>query len=78
MEDSKKIKVVFAPGAFDNFEGTQEELDQLILEINELCQDPKKMMESSVALDLDDLDEEDEQLLASLVQSENTSSRLLQ
>ena len=24
------IKLVFAPGCFDNFEGTQEELDQLV------------------------------------------------
>ena len=30
-----KIKVTFAPGCFDNFEGTQEELDQLIKEIQE-------------------------------------------
>ncbi len=28
-----KIKIDFAPGAFDKFEGTQEELEQLIAEI---------------------------------------------
>ena len=28
-----KIKIDFAPGAFDNFEGTQEELEELIAEI---------------------------------------------
>lgn len=30
---TKKIKVEFAPGCFDNFEGTQEELDTLQQEI---------------------------------------------
>lgn len=29
------MQVVFAPGCFDNFEGTQEELDALILDIQE-------------------------------------------
>jgi len=28
------LKVVFVPGCFDNFDGTQEELDQLITDIN--------------------------------------------
>jgi hypothetical protein len=32
---STPLKVVFAPGAFDTFEGTQEELDQLIADITE-------------------------------------------
>jgi Cdc6-like AAA superfamily ATPase len=31
----KDIKVNFAPGFFDNFEGTQEELDNFIKEIQE-------------------------------------------
>jgi hypothetical protein len=28
-----KIKIEFAPGCFDEFDGTQEELDQLVAEI---------------------------------------------
>ena len=35
MED-KKLKVEFAPGCFDSFEGTQEELDELMTEIQRL------------------------------------------
>jgi len=35
MSTDPKIQVNFAPGCFDNFEGTQEELDQLIKEITE-------------------------------------------
>jgi hypothetical protein len=33
MTSDKTIKVEFAPGCFDQFEGTQEELDELIKEI---------------------------------------------
>lgn len=32
-ENQKKIKVEFLPGCFDDFDGTQEELDNLIQEI---------------------------------------------
>lgn len=34
---NKKIKIEFAPGAFDLFEGTQEELDALVAEIQRLA-----------------------------------------
>jgi hypothetical protein len=32
---STPLKVVFAPGAFDTFDGSQEELDALVSEITE-------------------------------------------
>ena len=32
-EQNKPMKIEFAPGCFDHFEGTQEELDQLQKEI---------------------------------------------
>jgi hypothetical protein len=35
---TKKIEVHFAPGCFDNFDGTQEELDEMMAEINRLVQ----------------------------------------
>jgi hypothetical protein len=38
MMEKKKITVEFAPGAFDNFEGTQDELQELIAEIHRLAQ----------------------------------------
>ena len=78
MEDPKKIKIVFAPGSFDNFEGTQEELDAFIKEITEMFQDPDKMIEMSRPLDMDDLSEEDEDLFEQFLQSDNTSTRVLQ
>lgn len=33
---TKEIKVEFAPGCFDNFEGTQEELDKLVADLQEM------------------------------------------
>jgi len=36
MTDKKTPEIVFAPGCFDNFDGTQEELDQLMKTIQEM------------------------------------------
>ena len=33
----KKIKIEFAPGAFDTFDGTQEELDALVTELERMA-----------------------------------------
>lgn len=42
MTDEKEIKIEFAPGCFDNFEGTQEELDELMAEITEMFKNKSK------------------------------------
>ena len=34
----KNIKINFAPGAFDSFEGTQEELDELVLALRKMAE----------------------------------------
>ena len=36
VDDENKIRVEFAPGCFDNFEGTQEELEEFIAEITRM------------------------------------------
>ena len=36
--EKKELKVQFAPGCFDNFEGTQEELQDLVAEIHRLVE----------------------------------------
>ena len=36
MTNDIKLKVVFAEGSMDEFEGTQEELDALVAEIKEM------------------------------------------
>lgn len=58
-------KIVFAEGCFDNFEGTQEELDELIAEIQRLV-DTGEIFERSLPLDIDSLDETE---LAQLAES---------
>lgn len=59
MTDKKEpLKVEFAPGCFDNFDGTQEELDALVLEIQELFADPEKALAMSRPVDIDELDDE--------------------
>ena len=65
MED-KKIKIEFAPGCFDNFEGTQEELDELVAEITRMVESGD-MLENSRTLDIDSLIEEDPEFAAALM-----------
>lgn len=62
---SNKIKVEFAPGAFDNFEGTQEELDELVKMIQDKANDGS-LFEESNPISFDQLVEDmtDEQLEA--------------
>ena len=61
-----KINVEFAPGCFDNFEGTQDELDELINEVLELAESGKIFDQPNVIL-LDELSEnEEDDLLTAL------------
>jgi hypothetical protein len=53
-EDSKKPKIIFAPGCFDHFEGSQEELDELIAEINRLVESGE-LFEKAEVIDLEEL-----------------------
>lgn len=57
MED-KKITVEFAPGAFDHFDGTQEELDEMIAEIMRLAESGE-LIDLSDKIDIDELIDED-------------------
>lgn len=53
MNDDNKLKLEFAPGCFDNFEGTQEELQELIAHLHQLV-DSGKILEDSVPVDPDE------------------------
>ena len=57
-EDHKELKVVFAPGCFDSFEGTQEELDELMAEIGRLIT-TGELFEQATPLDLDEMTDEE-------------------
>jgi len=80
-DEQKKPEIIFAPGCFDSFEGTQEELDEMIAEIKRMAESGE-LFEQATALDLDDLSEEDpefaEQLINSLDIADGTEKRNLQ
>ena len=68
MTDNKELKVEFAPGAFDQFEGTQEELDELIAEIHQMFENGEALEHSQVLTE-EDFDELPEELKAMLMDS---------
>ena len=66
---NKPIKIEFAPGCFDDFDGTQEELDEFIKEITRMAENGE-LEENSRALDLDDPDEDTIEAVARLLDYE--------
>jgi hypothetical protein len=84
MSEEKKMKVVFAEGCFDHFEGTQEELDEMIAMIQKAV-DSGEIFEMGQELTDDEFnelpDEIKEQIRSSfgdLDEGESTSKRTLQ
>ena len=65
----KPTKIEFAPGCFDNFDGTQEELDQLIAEIQRMA-DSGELEENATVVNFDEPDEETMEAVAKLVEYE--------
>lgn len=55
MDQKKPPQVIFVPGCFDNFDGSQEELDGLIAEIHRLVESGE-MLERSTPLEDADFD----------------------
>ncbi len=64
-DDDKKVTIEFAPGAFDNFDGTQEELDEMVAELTRMVEDGT-LLEESKPLDLEELFEEDPEMALKL------------
>ena len=52
-QEKKELKIVFAPGCFDNFDGTQEELQEMIAQIRQMASDGT-LQEKSQPIDIDD------------------------
>jgi hypothetical protein len=76
--EMKDLKIEFAPGCFDNFEGTQEELDEFIATITEMFRSGEAQKKAR-PLDLDNLDEDDIELLEKfVVQESQANERKLQ
>lgn len=79
MTEKKKPELVFMPGCFDSFEGSQEELDELLAEIQRLV-DTGEIFEKSQPVDIDSLldDMTDEEIEELLNETESTTPRTLQ
>jgi hypothetical protein len=60
------IKIVFSPGFFEEFTGSQEELDNLTAELQQLA-DSGELWKAATLINLDELDEIEESLLMSNV-----------
>ena len=80
MSNPKKLKITFDPGCFDNFDGTQEELDQLVAEIEALAESGE-LFENSREITEEDWDELDDntkmQILKSLEDFNDDDKRTL-
>jgi uncharacterized protein YqgV (UPF0045/DUF77 family) len=77
-EEMKDLKIEFAPGCFDTFEGTQEELDELVAEIHRMFASGEAQ-QLARPLDIDELDDEDLELLEKFAEQEvNAQGRNLQ
>ncbi len=80
----KKTKIKFAPGCFDHFDGTQEELDGLVAELDRLVK-TGEIHEQSHALTEDEFEKlsKDEQqvlleALSNLFNNSGTDTRKIQ
>ena len=70
---TKEMKIQFAPGCFDNFEGTQEELDTLMAEILSMFEGktPEELEAMSKPLDDEAWDELPDEVKEQLIRSHN-------
>lgn len=68
MTDKKATKIEFAPGCFDHFDGTQEELDALMVEIQQMFESGQ-LESMATEVDMDALIEEDPEYAAILMEA---------
>ena len=69
-DELSEMKIEFAPGCFDNFEGTQEELDEFIAEITRMFKSGEAQ-KLARPIDFDNLDDEDLEILEKFAQQED-------
>jgi hypothetical protein len=78
MTEENKPSIEFAPGCFDNFEGTQEELDELVVEIQRMFESGE-LEANSYEVDIDEIIEEDPEVAEKIfqaLQEDNTQRKL--
>ena len=79
MSEENKLKIEIMPGAFDDFDGTQEELDQLMAEIQTMFANmtAEELHARSTVIDedyIDELIEQDPELAAKIFQQLNSET----
>lgn len=72
--DLSELKIEFAPGCFDSFEGTQEELDELIAEITRMVRSGE-LQENAREIDFDDPTDDDIEAIEHLMELEARSNQ---
>lgn len=72
---NKPFKVVFAPGCFDSFEGTQQELDALIADIQKAVSSGQ-LIKESVPMDEADLTDAERAAIVAQLGWDNRNERL--
>ena len=78
MTEKKPLKVIFDPGCFDKFDGTQEELDEFVAQIQAMAESGL-LDENSVELtdeDIEELDEETRQQIIRALDRDNDKRSL--
>jgi hypothetical protein len=74
MTKKKHIKIEFAPGAFDQFDGTQQELDEFIAELHRMAESGE-LEQHSQSLDDDEawqeLTEEEQAIISAAINRPN-------
>lgn len=72
-DENKPLKIEFAPGCFDNFDGTQEELDALVKEIQSMFENKtrEEIEAESIPLTDEEFDELPDNVKAQLIRSYN-------
>ena len=65
-DEFKDFEIVFAPGCFDNFDGTQEELDELVAGLQGMIEDGS-FFENTMPLTEESLDDLPPEVLASIL-----------
>ena len=63
---TKEMKLVFAPGCFDSFDGTQEELEDFIAQITAMFESGE-IEDNAQLIDIDDLMEADPEMAEKLM-----------
>ena len=62
--ENKSMKIEFAPGCFDDFDGTQEELDELVAQLTAMAASGELLAKSTPV----DFDEEDDEELKEFIE----------